>query len=175
MYYLHGGTMEKQIVKGKQNNSRMCVVCGLENRFGLYTRFYEIEGNEVVALAMGRDEHQGYPGRMHGGLITALLDETIGRAVMIEDPDAWGVTVELNVRFRQPVPLNTELRVVGRIDKLGSKIFAGSAELMLPDGTPAATATGKYVRLSIDSIVEDADAFAEEWFQERRDQEPEVV
>jgi len=46
---------------------------------------------------------------------------------------------------------------------------------MLPDGTPAATATGKYVRLSIDSIVDDADGFAEEWFQEKRDQEPEVV
>ena len=65
--------------------------------------------------------------------------------------------------------------MVGRIDKLGSKIFAGSAELLLPDGTPAASATGKYVRLSIDSIVEDADAFAEEWFQEKRDQEPEFV
>jgi len=167
--------MEKQKVTAKQNNSRSCVVCGLENGFSLFTRFYEIEGKELVALAKGRDEHQGYPGRMHGGLISALLDETIGRAIMIEDPNAWGVTVELNVRFRQPVPLDEDLRVVGRIDKLGSKIFAGSAELLLPDGTPAASATGKYVRLSIDSIVEDADAFAEEWFQEKRDQEPEFV
>jgi len=167
--------MKKQTVKGKQNNSRMCLVCGLENRFGLYTRFYEIEGNEVVALAVGRDEHQGYPGRMHGGLITALLDETIGRAVMIEDPDAWGVTAELNVRFRHPVPLEEELRVVGRIDKMGGKVFSGSGELVLSDGTVAASAAGKYIRLSIDSIVEDDQSFRDEWFLEESSDDPKEV
>lgn len=167
--------MEKRTVKAKQNNSRMCVVCGLENSFGLFTRFYEIEGNEVVALARGREEHQGYPGRMHGGLITALLDETIGRAVMIEDPNAWGVTAELNVRFKKPVPLDEELRIVGRIEKSGGKIFTGSGELVLADGSVAATATGKYIRLAIDTIVENDAAFQEEWFLDEDPDDPKEV
>ncbi len=167
--------MEKRKVTAKQNNSKSCIVCGFENDFSLFTRFYEIEGSELVALAKGRHEHQGYPGRMHGGIISALLDETIGRAIMIEDPDAWGVTAELNVRFKQPVPLEVELKIVGRIDKLGSKVFAGSGELLLPDGTVAATATGRYVRLKIDTIVDDAEGFQEEWFLEKRNDEPQTV
>ena len=167
--------MEKRKVTAKQNNSKSCVVCGLENDFSLFTRFYEIEGSEIVALAKGRNEHQGYPGRMHGGIISALLDETIGRAIMIEDPDAWGVTAELNVRFRKPVPLDEELKIVGRIDTLGSKIFSGSGEMLLPDGTVAATAHGKYVRLKIDTIVEDSEEFQEEWFLEDRVDEPELI
>jgi acyl-coenzyme A thioesterase PaaI-like protein len=124
---------------------------------------------------MGRDEHQGYPGRMHGGLITALLDETIGRAVMIEDPDALGVTAELSVRFRHPVPLEEELRIVGRIDKSGGKVFSGSGELILSDGTVAASAVGKYIRLSIDSIVEDDRSFREEWFLEESSDDPKEI
>ena len=37
---------------------------------------------EIMARFTGQDVHQGYPGRMHGGVITGILDETIGRAVM---------------------------------------------------------------------------------------------
>ena len=166
---------EKRVVK-KQNNSSRCLICGLENSLGLFTRFYETEDGEVVALATGRDEHQGYPGRMHGGIITALLDETIGRAVMVDDPDTWGVTADINVRFKKPVPLEEELKIVGRIDKSGGRIFEGSGEIVLPDGSIAATAKGKYIRMRIDSIVEEGEDFQDEqWFLEEREEDPEYV
>ena len=170
-----GGHMHKHKVTAKQNNSRMCLVCGLENKLGLLSRFYETENKEVVGIVTGREEHQGYPGRMHGGIVSAILDETIGRAVTIEDPDAWGVTAELSVRFRKPVPLDEELRVVGRIKKSGGKIFSGTGELILKDGTVAATAEGKYVRLKIDSIVEDKDEFHKEWFLFPENDDPERI
>ncbi len=168
--------MEARRVLNKQNNSSRCLICGLENKLGLFTRFYETEGKEVVAVAVGRDEHQGYPGRMHGGIITALLDETIGRAVMIYDPDAWGVTAEITVRFKKPVPLEEELRIVGRIDKMGGKVFEGSGEMVLKNGTVAATAKGKFIKLQIDSIVEEDENFQEDqWFLEERQEEPEFL
>jgi len=37
--------------------------------------------------------HQGYPNHMHGGMISAVLDETLGRAVQIYDTGIWGVTI----------------------------------------------------------------------------------
>ncbi len=73
-----------QKVTAKQHNSKMCFVCGLKNSSGLHASFYEVEGNQLVALFTPCDEHQGYPDRMHGGLAATILDETIGRAMNIE-------------------------------------------------------------------------------------------
>ena len=102
-----------QKVTAKQHNSKMCFVCGLKNSSGLHASFYEVEGNQLVALFTPNDEHQGYPDRMHGGLAATILDETIGRAMNINQHEIWGVTVEFNARYKKPIPLNVELRVVG--------------------------------------------------------------
>lgn len=132
----------------------MCLVCGLENQIGLAASFLELEDGDLLALFTPRDEHQGYPGLLHGGITSAILDETIGRAVMVRHPDdMWGVTVELSVRFRKPVPLGCELRVLGRLTKDTRRFFEGSGELLLPDGQVAAEATGRYMRLPLDRIT----------------------
>jgi acyl-coenzyme A thioesterase PaaI-like protein len=150
-------------VTRKQPNSRMCLVCGLKNIGGLQASFFELDSGELVALFTPRDEHQSYPGRLHGGLITAILDETIGRAVMITCPEeVWGVTIEFTTRFKKPVPLGVELKVVGRIVKEEGRVFEGSGEILLPDGEVAATGVGKYLRLPIGRIA-DFDIDAQEW------------
>lgn len=42
-------------VKYKQNNSRMCVICGMDNPFGLQAPFYVMEDDSVMTLsATGR-------------------------------------------------------------------------------------------------------------------------
>lgn len=145
----------------KQPNSHHCFVCGVKNAAGVHVRFYETinaEGvGEVVARFTGQPHHQGYPNRMHGGVITGILDETIGRAVNIgegEDPSTWGVTAELTVRFRKPVPLGVELEARGRITRDIHHLFEGDGEIYLPDGTVAASAHGKYIRLKLDTIAD---------------------
>lgn len=156
----------RKIVK-VQNVSRMCAVCGQENPSGLKGAFYELEGAELLGIFQTTDIHQGYPGRLHGGLATAMLDETIGRAVNIADPMAWGVTVELtSVRFRQPVPIGGETRVLARITKDSSRLFEGSGELLLADGSVAVEASGRYMKLAIDKIVDDD--FGAQWFADER-------
>ena len=150
-------------IKGKQPNSKMCFVCGVENSFGLRSRFYELENNELMALFTPAVQHQGYPGRLHGGIAAAILDETIGRAIMIRfSHDIWGVTVDFSMRFKKPVPLDGEVRVVARIDRESKRIFEGSGEILLADGTPAITATGKYMKMDISTIT-DARFTEESW------------
>lgn len=141
-------------VLGTQYVSRMCAVCGIENEWGMHARFLELEGGELLGVFTPGEHHQGYPGRLHGGIASALLDETIGRAITITDPDAWGVTVELNLRYRKPVPLSAEVRALGRITSDSRRLFEGTAEIVLADGTVAVEATGRYLKMPVETIAE---------------------
>jgi uncharacterized protein (TIGR00369 family) len=153
----------------------MCLVCGLKNHGGLHASFHEIETGELVSLFTARDEHQSYPGRVHGGVITAILDETIGRAIMTSNrDDVWGVTVEFTTQFKKPVPIGVELRVVGRIVKEEGRVFVGTGEILLPDGEVAARGEGKYVKLPLDRIA-DFDADVQEWRVVNQPHDPQAI
>lgn len=150
-------------VTQKQPNSKMCFVCGMDNHFGLKSSFYELDNNELLALFRPKGEHQGYPGRLHGGLAATILDETIGRAIMLHHAgDIWGVTIDFSVRYRKPVPLDGEVRVVSRIIKENRRTFEGTGEIVLADGTVAIQGSGKYLKMDIDSIAE-FDHAGDEW------------
>ena len=125
-------------VTGVQNVSRMCMVCGRDNPWSLKARFYELEGGELLGLFQPLEEHQSYPGRLHGGIASAVLDETIGRA------DG----------------------AIARITKDSSRLFEGTGEIVLEDGTVAIEASGKYLKMPIDRIA-DGD-FDAEWFVDER-------
>lgn len=139
----------------KQPNSKMCMVCGLQNESGLRASFYELENGELLAVFRPGEGHQSYPGRLHGGIISTIIDETIGRAIMVAHPDRyWGVTVDISIRFKKPVPLDRELRVIGRITKDSKRMFEGTGELLLADGSVAAEGRGRYMKLPLEEIAE---------------------
>lgn len=165
--------MKYRVLK-KQHNSRKCIVCGMKNDLGLKAAFYEIENGEIVAIFKSLEEHQSYPGRLHGGIAGAILDETIGRAIMIKDPNMWGVTVELNLKYKKPVPLNEELKVVGRITRDSSRLFEGTGEILLSNGDVAVTAQGKYFKMSIDKIA-NSEFQNDEWEVLSSDIDPEEI
>jgi uncharacterized protein (TIGR00369 family) len=153
----------KRKVTGKQQNSRMCFVCGLKNPSGLHAHFYELESGELVATFSARDEHQSYPGRLHGGVSTAILDETIGRAILTRSHgEVWGVTVEFTTTYKKPVPTDRPVKVIGRIVKEGSRIFEGTGEIVLEDGSVAVQGRGRYIKMPLEKIA-DFDLEAQEW------------
>ena len=155
--------MEFEIVR-RQYNSKNCIVCGLENSLGLKARFYETVTNELIALCTPFPEHQGYPNRLHGGISSALLDETIGRAICCGVPDMiWGVTLDLTVKFRKPVPYGSELKIVGRITNGNGRIYEGTGELYLPSGEVAVTAHGKYMKVTLDKMTDGNFDSSGEW------------
>jgi len=150
-------------IVNRQNISKKCFVCGIENDFGLKTKFYETSSEEVIAVFTPKELHQSYPNILHGGISATILDETIGRALMVKyGSDSFGVTVELNLRYRKSVPLNEELKVVARVTNDRGRLYEGKGELILPNGDVAVTATGKYMKKQIKDIVE-KDFASEEW------------
>lgn len=166
--------MKHKILK-KQNISSHCVVCGIDNDLGLKANFYELENNELVAICDTKEWHQSYPGRMHGGMSAALLDETIGRAITILDGEIWGVTVSLDIKYKKPVPTDCTVKVVGRITKENRRLFEGTGEIILPNGDIAVTATGKYMKMPVERITEDEDVLEKEWLEVEDEQKMEYI
>lgn len=165
----------KWSVTGQQHISKNCLVCGIENEFGLKTKFYETKEKELVALFTPHEKLQSYPGVLHGGISATILDETIGRAIMMQwGQESFGVTIELNVKYKKPVPLGVELKVIGRITSDKGRIFEGTGELLLPNGDVAVSAEGKYMKRSISQIVQN-DFLEDEWFAGNGQERLEIV
>jgi uncharacterized protein (TIGR00369 family) len=143
----------------KQPNSQMCFVCGLGNPIGLQAAFYEDDAGRVTAKFTPRPEHQGFPGIMHGGIITALLDETLSRVAIAAG--RWVVTGRLNVRFRRPIPVEEPLTVIGEAVKWNGRMLEARGEIRLADGRVGAEATGTFLEIPSDQVegMEEALAF----------------
>ena len=153
--------MRIHVVK-KHNAGKGCFVCGIHNPFGLHTDFYELEDGSLAAKVTPSEHHQSYPGRLHGGVSAALLDETIGRAINALEPDTWAVTVEINTRYKKPVPYGVPLLVTGRITENSRRLFTGEGEILLPSGEVAVLATAKYMKLKL-ADISDFEANGESW------------
>ncbi len=137
----------------KQTNSKLCFICGMENEFGLKAPFYEMEDGSVMSIFTYHDYHQSYPERVHGGLITAMLDEIAGRAIWIVEPNTWAVTTEIKVKFRKVVPYEVKLKAVGKIVRNTRKIFYATAQIFDMEGHVLAEAEVTYFKLPLEKIA----------------------
>ena len=145
----------------KQTNSSDCIVCGMNNELGLKVQFYEMENGYLVGCFKGINEHQSFPGRMHGGVISAILDEGIGRAIWSFEPNTWGVTTHLNVKYRKPVPYGTLLVGKGVVTAETARAFEVDSFIYDQSGTLLANGHIKYMRLAPEIISSGADVHEE--------------
>ena len=105
------------------------MICGMDNPFGVQAQFYELEDKRVCGLFQFKEEHQSYPGRVHGGMISAMLDELACRAFWVYSPKQLGVTFDLTTKYRKPVPYNTPLKGIGKIVKQTSRYFVAECQI----------------------------------------------
>ncbi len=116
----------------KLATSNHCFVCGRLNDFGLHMNFYQTAPGEVQATIRLPERFQGYPGIVHGGIIAAMLDEISGRAVMMDEegkPTRFLVTATLNIRYRKPVHIDTELLLRGHLVKDTGRVATVKGEI----------------------------------------------
>lgn len=131
-----------------QPSSRTCFVCGPENPLGLAARWEsDLDRREVRATLEIPEHFNGFPGTVHGGILSALLDEAAVRTALLDGGfDDLMVTAKLEVAFRQPTPTRTPVVVVGRLVRQGGSRVQAEAEIRLPDGTISARAQALLVR-----------------------------
>ena len=90
-----------------------CFGCGDLNPHGLHLRFEPLGNDGVRADFAPQPVHEGFAGVVHGGIVTALLDEAMAWSTY--RCQAWSVTAQISVRFRRPVEVGVPVRVVGRV------------------------------------------------------------
>jgi acyl-coenzyme A thioesterase PaaI-like protein len=127
--------VEPEYRSEKQPNSRMCFVCGLRNDVGLQAKFYTEPSGSVRVDWVAPEKYQGYPGYLHGGIAAALLDEVAGRTILGSDTERFFVTLKMEIRYRQPVPLGVPLVVRGEMIRDRGRVAETHAAIYLPDGS----------------------------------------
>ncbi len=128
-------------------NPHNCFGCGALNAHGLkLTFFIDPEGNGVWTPFTPEPRFEGYAGVVHGGIISAVLDEVM--AWSLYRHEYWAVTAELSVRFRQSVVVGDATRAVGRLVADRGRVLDLTADLRRDrDGRLLATATATFMRV----------------------------
>lgn len=123
---------------------RLCYACGTDNEHGLHMQFRR-EGERTVADYEPADFQQGYPGRLHGGVVATMIDEAMGWAVY--HAAKWAATARLTVRFRKPVPLDRPLRVESWVEHDRDRLIELRAEVRDRAGVLLAEGEGSFMKL----------------------------
>lgn len=119
-----------------------CWVCSAANEHGLAVDF-KADGTGAVEGTFPCDEKfTGYPGFLHGGVVSALLDGAMTNCLMARGTP--GLTGKLEVRFLKPVLIGKPVTVKGRLEKSRGVLHILAAE-MSQDGEVLATAAGKFM------------------------------
>jgi uncharacterized protein (TIGR00369 family) len=120
-----------------------CFVCGQHNPMGLRMSFDITEPGRAQTLWTPAGPYDGYPGIVHGGIVSTVLDEAMSKAVTSEG--ALVMTAELRVRYRAPVRSGIPLTVRGWVVKSGSRLIEAEASLEGPGGVECAHGWGRFL------------------------------
>ena len=101
--------MTKTEVKNDVGGHKHCLMCGTDNPRSLGLKFLADVSGNVYSQFIGNAFLQGYPGILHGGVITSLLDCAMTNCLFNKQIEA--VTGELNVKFHQSIPCNASLEI----------------------------------------------------------------
>ena len=123
---------------------QQCFVCGQRNDHGLKAVYHQ-EGDRIVTTFTGEPRHQGFPGVVHGGIISTLLDETMGRTALFER--AWVMTGRLEVRYRTPAPTGEPLTITAWATRHRSRSVETRGEVRRANGELLAEGSGLFLKV----------------------------
>jgi uncharacterized protein (TIGR00369 family) len=134
-------------------HSSGCFLCGEANPSGVRTRFF-VEGDEVRGQVALPPHMNGYRDVAHGGVLAALLDETMGWAATVFGKNhPMYVTGELTVKFLAPVPVGEAIEVRSRLVEDAGRLAYCEGEI-LHGGKACVRARGKFAPMSREGTAE---------------------
>ena len=150
--------------KLRQPTSLRCFACGKNNPIGLKLEWFnDYENKQIETTFTLSDDYCSYPGTVHGGIIATILDETSGRAILLDnDFNRLMVTLKMEVVSKHNTPTNTPLKAVGRVIRDGGSRAQVEGEIVLPDGTVSAKCTSLLFKIP-QAVKDKWGPEAEEW------------
>ena len=91
--------------------------------------------------------YEGPPGLVHGGFTASLLDHVLARSA--RSAGHPGLTAELTVRYRRPVPLATPLVVTAQLRSVEGRRAAATARLTAAADPDVVLAEGEAVLVAL--------------------------
>jgi len=119
-----------------------CFACGVRNGSGLGLRFKEESDGTVVGSFACDGKYQGYPDRLHGGIVAMLADAAMTHCLFLRRISA--VTCKLKLRFPRPVEVGLDATVRATLVKTSPPLFVLKAEI-LQGGTVRVTAEALFM------------------------------
>ena len=135
-----------------------CFGCGDLHPTGLHLKARVGEGLSITAQFTVTENHQGAPGRAHGGLLSLAFDEALGKLMWLLRAPA--VTARLETDFLLPVPIGTTLYISAQITGVqGRKVYSVSeGRLNSVDGPLAVRAASLFIIVPMKHFLENAPA-----------------
>ena len=130
-----------------------CFGCSPHNDFGLHLEFW-VDGDELVSYWNPSPVLQSHPNIIHGGIQATLMDEIAGWIVYVKCGTV-GLTVEMNVKLKQPLYINQgQITITGRLIKGDKRIATIYAKLIDSSNKICAKADLKFFLLSETEALE---------------------
>ncbi len=120
-----------------------CYVCGQNHPRGLRARFFAGADGQVHAHFTPDHTQTGYDDIVHGGVISALLDEILGWPMALQTGQMF-FTGELTVRFLRPVLAGHTYLATASPGADRGRYWEGQGDLRDEQGQVYAKAWGKY-------------------------------
>lgn len=109
-HHAHGDELDPLAMFGADNP---CFGCSPSHPHGLRLRFRRVE-NVIRVTFTPREEQQGPPGIMHGGLVATLADELAAWTV-VGLRERFGFTASMELRLQRPLRLGAACEGEGTI------------------------------------------------------------
>ncbi len=139
---------------GMARGENMCFGCSTKNPIGLKLAF-ERDGEVCRAHFTAGPEHQGWQGVVHGGLVATILDEVM--AQWLWQHEIATMTAEMTVRYSKLVPVGERLTIESRPVSGRGRLVQMAAKVILPDGSVAARAKAKFLKIKPEKDLRGAD------------------
>jgi uncharacterized protein (TIGR00369 family) len=134
-----------------------CYVCGQAHPRGLRIRFFAGQFGQVQAWFRPDAAQTGYGDTVHGGVISALLDELLGWPIALQT-GRMAYTAELTVRFARPVKTGRTYLATASPGIDRGRYWEGKGDIRDEDGKVYAKARAKYFLLSAEQTTTVVDA-----------------